>query len=340
MNTQKIDPHARDHVIDFTKGFLVITMVAYHTLNYFLAGYHTLYAYVGYVTQAFIFYSGFMCGTIYFRKFLDNKTAIYQRLIIRGLKLIVLFFILNVFIHAILQKNFNDQDMGLGLLFNNLFSVFVTGSERIGRFTILLPIGYVLVISPLLINLHRFKYLFFFSLFAGILIITLFKISLFFNLVCLVTGIAGVFSGLIYNEKFIALNTRPLRYALIALLLLFLFVFIPFYSDPRAYFAAYFLYIIVIIYNLHLLGGYLKPSGFMTKHILKFGQYSLYLYLAQIFILQILKKAFNFQLSTVTIDHLLIFVSVNILLVGLCYLTDYLRNRISLIDKIYRFVFA
>jgi hypothetical protein len=126
----------------------------------------------------------------------------------------------------------------------------------------------------------------------------------------------------------------------IVLLLLFLFILMPLGIDARGYFIVYFLYINLIIYDLHLFGSFLNPSRFLTRHVIKFGQYSLFLYLSQIFLLQIIKRIFNFRLYTLTIDHLFIFISVIILLVGLCYITDYLRRKVTLIDKTYRFIFA
>jgi hypothetical protein len=340
MSIFKIDSSDRNHVIDFTKGFLVATMVAYHTLNYFLYGDHIAYAYVGFVSQAFIFYSGFMCGTIYFQKFLDNKKTVYKRLTVRGLKLIILWFILNIIIHALLNKNFNNQDLRLDLFFNNIFSIFLTGDDRIARFAILLPIGYVLLISAPLINLHKFKYTLYALLLALLMTVSIFKIQLHFNLACIITGICGLFTGLIYNEMRVKFNDTLIQCTGIVLLLLFLFILIPLGIDAREYFIVYFLYINMIIYNLHLFGSFLNPSGFVTRHVIKFGQYSLFLYLSQIFLLQIIKRIFYFRLSSVTTEHLLIFISVNILLVGLCYLADYLRQKVTFLDKFYRFIFA
>jgi fucose 4-O-acetylase-like acetyltransferase len=315
-------------------------MVAYHTLNYFLDGYHILYAYIGYVTQAFIFYSGFVSGTVYFNKLIADKKAVYKRLIVRGCKIILLFFIINLLIHALFQNNLNNKDFGLHLFLNNITTVFLTGSDKIARFAILLPIGYVLLLSPVLISLHRYKYYAFTTIIVFWLLADLMDVRGFFNLNCILTGIAGVFGGLIYNDQYKRLNIKQVRFAAVAIVLIFLFIFIPFYSDPRSHYISYFLYIIVIVYNMHLLTGFFNPTGLLTRHVLKFGQYSLYLYLAQIFILQIIKKILGFNLSSVSVIHFLLFIFVTLTLVGLCYLTDFLRNRFSILDKIYRFVFA
>lgn len=335
LTMNKMGLSSRDHVIDFTKGFLVITMVAYHTLNYYLLGYHPLYAYVGYVSLAFIFYSGFMCGTIYFQRFIVNKKAVYRRLTVRGLKLIVLFIIVNVIIHVI-PKNYH----GLSLFFNDILSIFLTGDNRIARFAILLPIGYLLLISSLLINLHKYKYFLYAILVTILLLASIYKISLSFNIICVLIGIGGLLSGLINNELLSKIFCTSMRYTGFALLLLFLFILLPLIIDTRIYYVMYFLYINVVIYNLHLVGSFLDPSKLITRNIIKFGEYSLFLYLVQIFILQALKRVFDFRISSVTMDHFLIFVFVNILLVGVCYLTDYLKRTFILVNKIYRFVFS
>lgn len=315
-------------------------MVAYHTLNYFLDGYHILYAYIGYVTQAFIFYSGFVSGTVYFNKLIANKKLVYKRLILRGCKIILLFFVLNLLIHALFQKNFGNQDLGLHLFLDNITAIFLTGNDKIARFAILLPIGYVLLLSPVLISLHRYKYYAFTTIIVFWLLADVMDVRGFFNFNCILTGIAGVFGGLIYNDQYKHLSIKPLRFAAVAIVLFFLIVFIPFYSDPRSHYISYFLYIIVIVYNMHLLCSFLNPAGLLIRQVLKFGQYSLYLYLAQIFILQIVKKILGFNLSSVSVIHFLLFIFVTLMLVGLCYLTDFLRNRFTLMDKIYRFVFA
>ena len=83
------NPYKRNDAIDFTKGFLVIVMVAHHLLNYFFQGKPILFMYVNYATGAFIFISGVICGALYFNKYLDDKRYVRKRLITRGLKLII-----------------------------------------------------------------------------------------------------------------------------------------------------------------------------------------------------------------------------------------------------------
>jgi peptidoglycan/LPS O-acetylase OafA/YrhL len=340
MNGSLYKPTDRINVIDFTKGFLVITMVAYHTLNYFVSGNHILYGYFNYVVKAFIFYSGFVIGTIYLKKFKENKKYVYFRLSTRGLKLFILFVILNLIIHFLFKKGYNEQKLGLSLFLNNFNSILLTGGDGIARFTILLPIAYVLIISTLFINLFRLKYILYVLLLSFFCIILLYEIKLPYNLVCILTGLGGLFTGLIYNDSESILRNKIVKYTSISsLLLLFIFI-IPSGIDLRDYEILYFFYINLIIVNIYFLNSYLDPSKIVVKSINKFGQYSLLLYLAQIFFLQIFKRILNFRLGSVTIEHFLIFIFINILLYICCNLTDYFRSKNKFIDNCYRFIFA
>lgn len=338
-HTVTFDPANRYYIIDFVKGFLVVTMVVYHTMNYFLSGYHIIYAYVNYVVQAFIFYSGFMCGTIYLKKFIENKKLVYIRLTTRGIKLILLFFTLNIIIHSLLKRNFNNQDLGLSLLYNNFYDIIFSGNP-IARFSILLPIAYLLIISAPLINLFKLRYLTYPLLFISFCIMSVYDIRLSFNVSCVLIGIGGLFTGFISKIVERGLNSKLIKGILLMLLLLYLLILVPHGIDIRNYIVVYFLYINLIIANLYLLYTYLEPNNFITKIIIKFGQYSLLLYLAQIFFLQLTKRILNIRFSSLGIEHFLIFVLINILLVFCCYLTDYLRNKFTFIDKSYQFIFS
>ncbi len=327
-------------MIDFTKGFLVVTMVAYHTLNYYLRGYHVLYAYVGYVTLAFVFYSGFVCGTVYVERFIQDKRTVYRRLIIRGLKIIALFLIINLVINGLLKQNYNGQVFDVYWFVNDFYSVFLAGSERISVFAILLPIGYVLLLSALIMDMRKFKYVFCALVLLSVIAMSAFNAEPAFNVGSILVGLAGVTTGLIYTERADFFRRNAVSAAVVGLLLLFLLVLIPLGVDPRVSFIVYFLYIIAVIFSLHVLGGFLKPSAGCTKVIIKFGQYSLFLYLVQIFFLQVLKSVYGYRLPSLTITHLGIFVLVNIVLVISCYLMDYSRSRCRSIDGIYRSIFG
>lgn len=327
----------RSQVIDFTKGLLVVTMVAYHTLNYYLRGYNVLYAYVGYVTQAFVFYSGFVCGSVYVERFMQDKQIVYKRLIVRGLKIIGLFLIINLIINGLFRQNYNGQPFDVFWFVHEFYSVFVAGSERISAFAILLPIGYVLLLSALIIDGRKFKYVLLGLVLLSIIAVSAFDVEPAFNLGGVFAGLAGVATGLIYNERADFFRSNGFRLSAVGLLLLFLLVLIPLGVDPRVSFVVYFLYIITVIFSVHALGGFLKPSARWAKVIAKFGQYSLFLYLVQIFFLQVLKSVYNFRLPSLRMTHLAIFALVNIVLVISCYLTEYLRSRYRRIDVAYRF---
>lgn len=327
----------RDHVIDFTKGFLVIAMVAYHTLNYFLPTLDRLFAYVSFVTWGFIFYSGFMCGTIYFKRFIVNREAVYKRLSVRGLKLILLYIIINLLIYVFIKSNEEYVYFNSRTVYDNFVLIFLIGGKQFTDFNVLLPIAYTLLICAPLIGLHKFKYLVYFILISVFALLSFVNVTT-HNTNCVLTGILGVFTGLIFNELRAKLYITSIRYMVFLFLMLFLFLVIPY--EPRSYLLVFIIYIILVIYNLHSLGMLTASFKVVIYSIDKLGQYSLFLYLAQIAILQVLRRTFWFSSSSIRIDHVLIFVFVNVFLLILCYLTDYLRKNIIFMDKAYRFVFS
>lgn len=335
--THSIPAQDREHIIDFSKGFLVMVMVAYHTLNYFPPAPGRLFAYLSFVTWGFIFYSGFMCGTIYFKRFTLNKKSVYKRLIIRGLKLILLFIVVNILIYVFIKSNVEYAYLNSRTVYDKFVFIFFVGGDHLTDFHVLLPIAYTLLVSAPLFSLHKFRYPVFFILIAVLILLSFIDVTT-HNINCVLTGILGVFAGLLFNELRPRLYSMPIRCLGLVVLMLYLFFVIPY--EPRSYLIGFVVYIIIVLYNLHSLA--MLPASFnaLTYSIDKLGQYSLFLYLAQIAILQILKRMPFFDFTPDSVDHVLIFVFVNVCLLVLCYLLDYLRKKINFIDKAYRFVFA
>lgn len=330
----------RNSGIDFTKGFLVIVMVAYHTLNYFLEGRPLIYAYLYYVTQAFVFFSGFLCGSIYLDKFKTNKKYVCNRLFVRGLKLIALFSIVNLGIHLFLKENYNGEPFGLDLFLKNFGSMLLRGGAMGMSMEILIPIAYVLLTSILLLHLTRYRYVLYISFVLLTIILSYFDIELPYNANCMLFGIGGFFTGLISMDAREYLNNKYIKFMGVLLLLIYFSVVIPLGIDVRYSLLGFFIYINVVVANLFLLGSYLSPSRIITRNIITFGQYSLYLYLAQIFFLQICHQIIRTESTSLGIEHGLIFVAINLLLVLSCYTADYLRSKNQLVDRLYHFVFS
>src|SRR5579884_4227563 len=90
----------RDTAIDFTKGALVLFMILYHWLNYFFGPHGQFYDYLRFLTPSFIFITGFMISQILLRRYESSGRNLPKRLFVRGLKLLMVFLVLNLLGYA------------------------------------------------------------------------------------------------------------------------------------------------------------------------------------------------------------------------------------------------
>ena len=88
---------ARIPALDFTKGALVLIMVLYHWINYFIGNQWGYYRYLRFLTPSFIFIAGFMISNVYLSKYAAADPRLSKRLLIRGIKLMAVFLVLNLF---------------------------------------------------------------------------------------------------------------------------------------------------------------------------------------------------------------------------------------------------
>src|ERR1700674_2649874 len=145
---------ARISALDFTKGALVLIMVLYHWLNYFVASYGFFYRYLRFLTPSFIFIAGFLISNVYLSRYQVSGTKLPGRLAARGLKILAVFIVLNVGIGVLVL---NPQTGGRGVfeLFtgDGAISIFlvssngVPGGAKTAAFYILVPIGYLFLLS-------------------------------------------------------------------------------------------------------------------------------------------------------------------------------------------------
>jgi peptidoglycan/LPS O-acetylase OafA/YrhL len=142
--------------LDFTKGFLVLVMVLYHWWDVFVSPFGPIFTYLRFLTPSFICISGFIVSGVYFSKYGANRGVMARRLVVRGLKLIGVFVALNLGRIAVsdlwLRLPIGRVDprtlLGIWLTGNGIGA----GSEKVAAFSILVPIGYLLlVLAPLVL---------------------------------------------------------------------------------------------------------------------------------------------------------------------------------------------
>jgi len=147
--------HQRNPALDFTKGMLVMLMVFYHWGNYFVGPLSHFYDYLRFVTPSFIFLTGAVITMLYAKKYDLGDSRVYLRLVVRGIKMVSLFTILNILMHTILIGNHKGVSFGWDSFVGQLYGIYVTGDSRAAAFKVLLPIGYLLMISAAMLFISR-----------------------------------------------------------------------------------------------------------------------------------------------------------------------------------------
>lgn len=215
----------------------------------------------------------------------------------------------------------------------NLYSIYVEGNSTLASFQIIVPIAYLLFLSPILLIFQNWR--------KTIMIVNLILLLAFvalnidlFNLYGLLIGLTGLSVGLMeINHKKYAIKFKTI---LITFFCVAIFMMKYFDRNLISYSAG-----IMII--LKLVYDYSKTQN-LTNHfnklILLLGRYSLLSYLVQILFLQIIYRLFVKQQFDVGYEAFIIFVITNIFLILICLLLDLLRSKISIIDKSYKLIFS
>ena len=340
--TEKTASSGRIPAFDFTKGALVLFMVLYHWLNYFVGATGDYYNYLHFLTPSFIFITGFLISHVHFAKYGMGSARLSARLLIRGLKLLALFIALNFLIAVCLPGSsvhnaFCDAPLGV-----NLYTIFVDGNsfiDGIGKaaaFGILVPIGYLLICSSGLLLLSRnLRYIF--QIACGLLLMPLTFLAIrgiqVENLELLMIGLMGVALGYVSGKQIKAIVSH--RFALCGVYCLYLAA-LTFWGVPLGLRIVGVLLTTTLIY---MVGDKNGRPGFSHGQIVLLGQYSLFGYISQIAILQILRHVFstiNFGPGARILSLLLGFA----LTIASVQLMDALRARAKVLDAVYRAVFA
>ena len=330
----------RNNAIDFVKGFLVIAMTLGHTVMYFVDGRPLIMSYLFWPRHGFVFFAGVMCGTIYLDKFQKDKKSVVSKLFVRSLKIIGLFLGLNILIHLVLKQNYTGQNLNLNLILNNLEPIFLTGDGRLMAFEILIPISYVLLLSLPILYFARFQYFLYFIVVSMMCVSSLTGIKIPSNAYYSLFGAGGVCAGLICTSLKSKLKNKLIGLVVALILLLYFFVLIPGKVNVMGNPIISFIFVNVIIAAFYLAGSLLESYRFRVRVIIKFGQYSLYLYLTQILFLQILYRLGMSKERFITIRTFIIFAAVSCAMIVFSYLTDHIRSRFLIADKVYRFILA
>ncbi len=332
---------SRDTAIDFTKGALVLFMVLYHWLNYFVGPHGQYYDYLRFLTPSFIFITGFMISQIQLRRYENSGRSLSKRLFVRGFKLLIVFLVLNALVYAALPREHVSYSLWGKSLGNLSWAAFVVGTSRTADgqksviFNILVPIAYLLIVSAGVVLAKRVRYAFYCTL--SVLIAAVISIR-FWNLEnsyldLLTVGVLGVVVGFAGRERISSLVSHP--YILTALYCLFLAA-VTIWGVPLPLEIASVILTTALLYTA---GSRLATAGPARRRTILLGKYSLLGYIAQIAILQGLRRIS--WLSQHGVGAALAALLLGVLLtVAIVEAVDAARQRSKIANDLYRFVFA
>lgn len=330
----KSRPVGRIGALDWTKGALVVCMVAYHAINY-SAFRPMAFKALGFLPPSFILIAGFLVGQVYATKYSLDTWKPYARLLVRGIKLLLLFLALNIAHCVILER---DIVGGLGEFADRAGTIFVSGNNREGIFEVLLPIAYFLILAPALLWIRsRTKSA---ITLAAVAIFVLCVVQdnggkgmTYKNLSLLSAGIVGMACGLIRIES---INRFAVK--LLPVLGLYALYRLGSYFKGEIYPIQIFGAVtsLLLIYGLAL---HLDCDSGIGRSMVLFGKYSLAGYLIQIPLIQLLvlfhggkPTHWTGVFAVAMITMVLLFIIVQ----GL----NFMRSRSSIVDGAYKAVFA
>lgn len=326
--------------LDYTKGMLVLIMVLYHWINYFWIVQDNRY--LRFLTPSFIFITGFIISNVYLSKYGLSDPKLFKRLVERGLKILAVFVCVNVARSLVLSGSALWRDSSARPSVSSLIELFIVGTGAGGgqtkllAFFILVPISYLLILAAIILGLSRYYRHAVWAIGAlsviGVLSLDYFG-SLSPNLELLSMGLLGMIAGSIPIEKVNAFVRHPYWLAVGYLLYL---------AAITAWNVIYPLQIIGVCLSLmiiYLLGQPRGEPGRITNVILLLGKYSLFGYIAQIAILQVLRRALN-NVDSETFVLVLSFILGFGLTILAVQVVDRLRVMFSTVDKIYKAIFA
>jgi peptidoglycan/LPS O-acetylase OafA/YrhL len=339
-NEALISNPSRIAALDFTKGVLVLFMVLYHWLNYFYTPNGDFYRYLRFLTPSFIFITGFLISHVNLAKYGTSNERLPKRLAVRGLKLLGIFVVMNAII-AFLPGSQTRFFLAGNSAFASLIAVFITGnvSSQFGKtasFGILESISYLLLISAALLPISRvFRYTF--HAIGGATLVFVFALGFFdihsTNLEALALGLLGIVCGYVPGATInrIVSHTHAILVAYFCFLLAVTIWDVPFGLRIVS--------VCLTLLAIYGLGNWNRVPCSVRSHIILLGRYSLFGYIWQIAVLQLLHRIMGH--STMRLGEMATsFFAGFALTMGGVEALDRLRPKSRTLDQLYRIAFA
>jgi hypothetical protein len=260
----------------------------------------------------------------------------------RGLKILGIFVFLNLIIGQLFYQSYSGKILSGQWSIKSIITIFVTGNVGFAGtgkeavFYVLVPISYLLLLSSILvIGYQSYKYIFHVgcALFLVCIYILDIKGLQSANLELLTVGLLGVILGYMSIEKINKFVSHS--YMLVA-------AYVCYTIAITIWNVVYPLQVVGVCLSLmliYLLGAKTGEPGRARRHIMLLGQYSLFGYITQIAVLQLLyRRLSNFELGAG--ELLMTFVGAFALTMISVELIDRARAKSTAVNALYKGVFA
>lgn len=321
----------RDEALDAVRGILVLLMLLYHWLNYFVQIEWDVYRYLRFLTPSFILITGFLIPRVYVARYGWGSRSVSRRLTQRGLKLLLLFLVLNL-----LSGRWHVASGGTAANVVTFWrEAFSTGLGP-AAFGVLVPIGYLLILTPFVLSITRGDAR------------ALWVVATSAVVMSIGAGAAGIKNvhGELVGIGLIGLASGAMEPRYIEALISRIWWLV----------VAYLLYLVAItIWNVRFLlqvcgvcvsvlllyGGarHVSTTGCVRSWLVEIGRYSLYAYVAQIVLLQLLRRGFTSPDMAFFTLMVTLCVSVALTAASVRAVAEW-RSRWGLADRVYRTIFA
>ena len=326
----------RNPALDFTKGTLVLFMILYHWINYFVSTQGSVYAYLRFITPSFIFITGFVIANVYPLKYGWGNPQASERLMRRGLKLLALFTLLNITANVMFASSYKGAMPGLDGFIQNAASIYISGNA-IASFGVLVPISYLLVLSAGIILVGPiYKYCV--PLICGVVFLCVAVLNLYdrssVNLEMVAIGLLGMVLGLAPIERINRWVDQPV---------IVLSLNVGYILVITIWGGVYFLLVVGVCLSvmlIYLIGMKSVTWDRIQRPIILLGKYSLFGYVAQIGLLQLLHRSLPHLNLGIRAVWIISFVGAFILTVMMVNMLHWTRKKSDPVDRLYKATFA
>lgn len=320
---------ARDEALDWVKGVLVVLMVIYHSLNYSPYS-QVAFAYIAFLPVSFIFMAGFLLTSSYLTRYDIKDWRLHKRLVIRGVKLIVLFSALNLGLYVVaMGPRFLQQ------FSENFRAIYLATGGKLASFPILTSIGYLLVLAPLLLVIGSLNRWVLPTLALALAVFCSFmewKASVGYHLGMISVGIIGAAFGLLPLPRVIGF-ARKLPVLIICYGVYRTCSYCI--GDPYALQLTGAVVTLLLLYGL---GLKLSAETRIYMEIVLLGRYSLFGYIMQLGIIQFSVRVFGpFRTPLAVVILTLVALAATW---AVTVIVHRLRAKAHWVDKTYRATFA